>query len=109
MCPMCGAPCVVRPQMYMPTLPVSRGVKARSSRVAVSNSRRLTRRSLSALAVEPDHAEGAGQYAATMAAPRLSSYERLDGREVRAVIRYLGERIDEYLPNHPGLRASTEQ
>ncbi len=44
-----------------------------------------------------------------MAAPRLSSYERLDGREVRAVIRYLGERIDEYLPNHPGLRASTEQ
>jgi hypothetical protein len=42
-----------------------------------------------------------------MAAPRLSSYERLDGREVREVIRYLGERIDEYLPNHPGLRSAT--
>ena len=40
-----------------------------------------------------------------MAAPRLSSYERLDGREVREVIRYLGERIDEFLPNHPGLRS----
>ena len=44
-----------------------------------------------------------------MAAPRLSSYERLDGREVRAVIRYLGERIDEYLPRHPGLRSATEE
>ena len=44
-----------------------------------------------------------------MAAPRLSSYERLDGREVRAVIEYLGERIDQYLPRHPGLRSVTEE
>ena len=44
-----------------------------------------------------------------MAEPRLSSYERLDGREVRAVVTYLGERIDEFLPNHPGLRAVTEE
>ena len=44
-----------------------------------------------------------------MAAPRLSSYERLDGREVREVIRYLGERIDEFLPNHPGLRSVTRE
>ena len=44
-----------------------------------------------------------------MAAPRLSSYELLDGREVRAVISYLGERIDEYLPRHPGLRSAAEE
>ena len=42
-----------------------------------------------------------------MAEPRLTSYERLDGAEVRAVISYLGERIDTYLPRHPGLRAAT--
>ncbi|MGO4596073.1 hypothetical protein [Terrabacter sp. 2RAF25] len=42
-----------------------------------------------------------------MAEPRLTSYERLDGSEVRAVITYLGERIDTYLPRHPGLRAAT--
>src|SRR5690348_18493667 len=40
----------------MPTLPASRGVKSRSSRVAVSKSRRLTRRSLSARRDAPDHA-----------------------------------------------------
>jgi len=28
---------------------------------------------------------------------------------VRAVLRYLGERIDTYLPRHPGLRAATDQ
>jgi len=44
-----------------------------------------------------------------MAQPRLTSYERLDGTEVRAVISYLGERIDTYLPRHPGLRAATEE
>ncbi|GGM98721.1 hypothetical protein GCM10009721_27100 [Terrabacter tumescens] len=44
-----------------------------------------------------------------MAQPRLTSYERLDGTEVRAVTRYLGERIDTYLPRHPGLRAATEE
>jgi hypothetical protein len=44
-----------------------------------------------------------------MAEPRLTSYERLDGSEVRAVISYLGERIDTYLPRHPGLRAATDQ
>ncbi|RKT76820.1 hypothetical protein DFJ68_0220 [Terracoccus luteus] len=44
-----------------------------------------------------------------MAEPRLSSYDRLDGREVRAVIEYLGERVDRYLPNHPGLRAATTE
>jgi len=48
-------------------------------------------------------------YARAMAQPRLTSYERLDGSEVRAVIRYLGERIDAYLPRHPGLRAATEE
>lgn len=44
-----------------------------------------------------------------MAEPRLTSYERLDGSEVRAVITYLGERIDTYLPRHPGLRAATDE
>jgi hypothetical protein len=44
-----------------------------------------------------------------MAEPRLTSYERLDGSEVRAVIAYLGERIDTYLPRHPGLRAATDE
>ena len=44
-----------------------------------------------------------------MAEPRLTSYERLDGAEVRAVISYLGERIDTYLPRHPGLRAATDE
>ena len=44
-----------------------------------------------------------------MAEPRLTSYERLDGAEVRAVISYLGERIDTYLPRHPGLRSATEE
>ncbi|GAA2469488.1 hypothetical protein [Terrabacter carboxydivorans] len=44
-----------------------------------------------------------------MAEPRLTSYERLDGSEVRAVISFLGERIDDYLPRHPGLRAATEE
>lgn len=44
-----------------------------------------------------------------MAEPRLTSYERLDGAEVRAVITYLGERIDTYLPRHPGLRAATDE
>ena len=44
-----------------------------------------------------------------MAVPRLSSYERLDALEVRAVITYLGERIDEFLPNHPGLRSVTDE
>ncbi|MBC9823897.1 hypothetical protein [Terrabacter sp. MAHUQ-38] len=44
-----------------------------------------------------------------MAQPRLTSYERLDGTEVRAVIAYLGERIDGYLPRHPGLRAATDE
>ena len=107
---MCGAPCVVSPQMYMPTLPASRGVKSRSSRVAVSNSRRLTRRSLSARPSPPDHARAAGSPTlGRMAQPRLTSYERLDGSEVRAVLTYLGERIDTYLPRHPGLRAAVEE
>jgi hypothetical protein len=44
-----------------------------------------------------------------MAEPRLTSYERLDGSEVRAVISYLGERIDTYLPRHPGLRAAADE
>jgi hypothetical protein len=44
-----------------------------------------------------------------MAEPRLTSYERLDGSEVRAVITYLGERIDTYLPRHPGLRAAADE
>ncbi len=48
-------------------------------------------------------------YARAMAQPRLTSYERLDGSEVRAVIGYLSERIDTYLPRHPGLRAATEE
>ena len=39
-----------------------------------------------------------------MAEPRLTHVERLDGREVRAVITFLGERIDRFLPRHPGLR-----
>ncbi|OFE15860.1 hypothetical protein BA895_04920 [Humibacillus sp. DSM 29435] len=41
--------------------------------------------------------------------PRLTSYQRLDGHEVRAVIVYLGERIDRYLPRHPGLRSVTRE
>ena len=41
--------------------------------------------------------------------PRLTSYQRLDGHEVRAVIDYLGERIDRYLPRHPGLRSVTAE
>ncbi len=44
-----------------------------------------------------------------MAQPRLTSYERLDGAEVRAVITFLGERIDTYLPRHPGLRAADNE
>src|SRR6476620_1378112 len=48
-------------------------------------------------------------YARAMAQPRLTSYERLDGSEVRAVITYLGERIDTYLPRHPGLRAAADE
>jgi len=44
-----------------------------------------------------------------MAEPRLTSYERLDGAEVRAVLTYLGERIDTYLPRHPGLRAAADE
>src|SRR5262249_55008654 len=44
-----------------------------------------------------------------MAAPRLSSYQRLDGQEVRAIIRYLGERIDQYLPHPPGLRCTPQE
>lgn len=44
-----------------------------------------------------------------MAQPRLTTYERLDAVEVRETIRFLGERIDRYLPNHPGLRSVTEQ
>lgn len=44
-----------------------------------------------------------------MAQPRLTSYERLDGSEVRAVLAYLGERIDTYLPRHPGLRTAVEE
>lgn len=44
-----------------------------------------------------------------MAEPRLTNYERLDGAEIRAVITYLGERIDTYLPRHPGLRAATDE
>ncbi|WP_083707254.1 hypothetical protein [Intrasporangium flavum] len=44
-----------------------------------------------------------------MAEPRLTSYERLDGHEVRAVVDYLGERVDEFLPRHPGLRAATAE
>lgn len=44
-----------------------------------------------------------------MSQPRLTSYERLDGSEVRAVITYLGERIDTFLPRHPGLRAAVDE
>ena len=44
-----------------------------------------------------------------MAQPRLTSYERLDGSEVRAVISYLRERVDGYLPRHPGLAAATDE
>jgi hypothetical protein len=61
------------------------------------------------VAAESVTGEPARGYARAMAEPRLTSYERLDGSEVRAVIRYLGERIDTYLPRHPGLRAATEQ
>jgi HAMP domain-containing protein len=43
-----------------------------------------------------------------MGQPRLTSYERLDGAEVRAVLTYLGERIDTYLPRHPGLRTAVD-
>ncbi|TQM61828.1 hypothetical protein [Humibacillus xanthopallidus] len=44
-----------------------------------------------------------------MAQPRLTSYDRLDGTEVRAVLTYLGERIDTYLPRHPGLRTAVDE
>jgi hypothetical protein len=44
-----------------------------------------------------------------MAQPRLTSYDRLDGSEVRAVLTYLGERIDTYLPRHPGLRTAVDE
>ncbi|GAA2160546.1 hypothetical protein FHX52_3116 [Humibacillus xanthopallidus] len=44
-----------------------------------------------------------------MAQPRLTSYDRLDGTEVRAVLTYLGERIDTYLPRHPGLRTAVKE
>src|SRR4051812_1666262 len=44
-----------------------------------------------------------------MGEPRLTSYERLDGREVHAVLSYLGERIDQFLPRHPGLRTVTTE
>ena len=50
-----------------------------------------------------------GTTLAAMGQPRLTSYQRLDGAEVRAVITYLGERIDSYLPRHPGLRAVDEE
>ncbi len=107
---MCGAPCVVSPQMYMPTLPAWRGVKSRSSRVAVSNSRRLTRRSLSARPSPPDHDRAARSLRSVpWRQPRLTSYDRLDGTEVRAALTYLGERIDTYLPRHPGLRTAVDE
>jgi hypothetical protein len=44
-----------------------------------------------------------------MAQPRLTSYDRLDGTEVRAALTYLGERIDTYLPRHPGLRTAVDE
>ncbi|MDQ2795576.1 MAG: hypothetical protein M3Y06_00165 [Actinomycetota bacterium] len=56
-------------------------------------------------------AGGAGEqgHRAHGAQPRLTSLQRLDGHEVRAVIAYLGERIDRYLPRHPGLRGVTAE